>query len=75
MSTSALPTFHTAQQIADALQVDERTVLRWARSRMHLCRSLGRVVLSGLSASRSFAGSLGSSRAPRVKQRKRQCTG
>lgn len=45
MSTSALPTFLTAEQIADMLQVDERTVLRWAQqdSSMPVTR-LGRVV-------------------------------
>ena len=30
MTTSALPTFLTAEQIANMLQVDERTVLCWA---------------------------------------------
>jgi len=74
MSTSALPTFLTAQQIADMLQVDERTVLRWAQQDASMPVTRLRR-MSGLSASRSFAGSLGSSRAPRVKQRKRQCTG
>ena len=45
MSTSALPTFLTAEQIADMLQVDERTVLRWAQqdASMPVTR-LGRVV-------------------------------
>lgn len=45
MSTSALPMFHTAQQIADVLQVDERTVLRWAQqdASMPVTR-LGRIV-------------------------------
>ena len=27
----ALPTFLTARQVADMLQVDERTILRWAQ--------------------------------------------
>ena len=45
MSTSELPTFLTAEQIADMLQVDERTVLRWAQqdASMPVTR-LGRVV-------------------------------
>ena len=45
MSTGALPTFLTAEQIADMLQVDERTVLRWAQqdASMPVTR-LGRVV-------------------------------
>ncbi len=31
MSTPALPTFLTPQQVGEMLQVDERTVLRWAQ--------------------------------------------
>jgi excisionase family DNA binding protein len=45
VNTSELPTFLTAEQIAEMLQVDERTVLRWAQqdASMPVTR-LGRVV-------------------------------
>jgi excisionase family DNA binding protein len=41
----ALPTFLTARQVADMLQVDERTVLRWAQHDASMpATRLGRVV-------------------------------
>jgi excisionase family DNA binding protein len=45
VSTAGVPVFLTAQQVADMLQVDERTVLRWAQhdASMPAIR-LGRVV-------------------------------
>jgi excisionase family DNA binding protein len=40
-----LPTFLTPRQVADMLQVDERTVLRWARQDASMPTTrLGRVV-------------------------------
>jgi excisionase family DNA binding protein len=44
-SSGGVPVFFTAQQVADMLQVDERTVLRWAQhdASMPAIR-LGRVV-------------------------------
>ncbi len=45
MSTAALPTFLTAQQVAEMLQVDERTVLRWAQQDATMPTTrIGRVV-------------------------------
>ena len=41
----ALPTFLTARQVADMLQVDERTILRWAQHDASMpATRLGRVV-------------------------------
>ena len=40
-----LPTFLTAQQVADMLQVDERTVLRWATQDASMpATRIGRVI-------------------------------
>ncbi len=45
MSTTALPTFLTPQQVAEMLQVDERTVLRWAQQDASMPTTrIGRVV-------------------------------
>jgi excisionase family DNA binding protein len=45
MSTAGVPVFLTAQQVADMLQVDERTVLRWAQQDASMpATRLGRVV-------------------------------
>lgn len=45
MSTGHLPTFLTTRQVADMLQVDERTVLRWAQhDASMLATCLGRIV-------------------------------
>jgi excisionase family DNA binding protein len=45
VTTTVLPTFLTARQVADMLQVDERTVLRWAQHDASMpATRLGRVV-------------------------------
>jgi excisionase family DNA binding protein len=44
-SSGGVPVFFTAQQVADMLQVDERTVLRWAQHDASMpATRLGRVV-------------------------------
>jgi excisionase family DNA binding protein len=44
-STSTLPVYVTPQQVAEMLQVDERTVLRWAQQDASLPVSrIGRVI-------------------------------
>lgn len=45
VSVAAMPVFLTAQQVAGMLQVDERTVLRWAQHDASMpATRLGRVV-------------------------------
>jgi len=45
MSTAGVPVFLRAQQVADMLQIDERTVLRWAQHDASMpATRLGRVV-------------------------------
>ena len=45
VSAASVPVFLTAQQVADMLQVDERTVLRWAQHDASMpATRLGRVV-------------------------------
>jgi excisionase family DNA binding protein len=45
VSASVLPSFLTARQVADMLQVDERTVLRWAQHDASMpATRVGRVV-------------------------------
>ena len=45
VSAAGVPVFLTAQQVADMLQVDERTVLRWAQHDASIpATRLGRVV-------------------------------
>jgi excisionase family DNA binding protein len=45
VTTTVLPMFLTARQVADMLQVDERTVLRWAQHDASMpATRLGRVV-------------------------------
>jgi excisionase family DNA binding protein len=45
VSASVLPAFLTARQVADMLQVDERTVLRWAQHDASMpATRVGRVV-------------------------------
>ena len=45
MSAAGVPVFLTAQQVADMLQVDERTILRWAQHDASMpATRLGRVV-------------------------------
>jgi len=45
MKAEVLPTFLTAQDVADMLQVDERTILRWAQHDASMpATRLGRVV-------------------------------
>jgi len=45
VSAAGVPVFLTAQQVADMLQVDERTILRWAQHDASMpATRLGRVV-------------------------------
>jgi excisionase family DNA binding protein len=45
VSVAGVPVFLTAQQVADMLQVDERTVLRWAQHDASMpATRIGRVV-------------------------------
>jgi excisionase family DNA binding protein len=45
VSTTALRTFLTPQQVAEMLQVDERTVLRWAQQDASMpATRIGRVI-------------------------------
>jgi excisionase family DNA binding protein len=45
VNTAPLPTFLTAREVADMLQVDERTVLRWAQHDASMpATRVGRVV-------------------------------
>jgi hypothetical protein len=68
---SAEPDYLTALQVADLLQVDEKTVLR-CRYRTPRCRSCAAAVLYASRASGSRPGSSGRNRAARGGQRRRK---